>query len=102
VLFMVIEHYRGNVEAIYRRAEEAGRMLPDGVRYLDSWVDVGMSRCFQLVSAADPALLARWTARWADLVDFEIVPVVTSADAAAAVRALAVRAADDEAPLGLA
>jgi hypothetical protein len=101
VLFMVIERYLGNVEAIYARAGESGPLLPDGVEYIDSWVDVGMGRCFQLMSAPDAAMLALWAARWADLADLEIVPVVTSAEAAAAVRARTLPSpADDDAPFG--
>ncbi len=87
MLFMVIERFRpGRAPDVYRRFEEHGRMLPDGLRYLSSWVDLGFERCFQLMESDDAALLDAWTARWADLVEFEVVPVRTSAEAATAVR----------------
>lgn len=85
--YMVIETFPQGARAVYERARRRGRMLPDGLTYLDSWVEPGLGRCFQLMETDDPALLAVWTARWADLAEFEIVPVVSSADAA--VRALA-------------
>jgi len=84
--YMVVETYTSGPEPVYRRAAERGRMLPDGLRYVDSWVvdDGALDRCFQLMETDDPALFDVWTAAWADLADFEIVPVVASADAAAA------------------
>ncbi len=83
-LFMVIERYRpGRAPDVYRRFAEKGRMAPEGVRYVASWVDLDFDRCFQVMEAPDEATLADWTARWDDLVDFEIVPVRTSEEAAA-------------------
>jgi hypothetical protein len=82
MLFMVIERFRnGDARAVYRRARESGRMLPAGVTYVASWVDVGFERCFQLMECAHADDLRPWTTRWEDLVDFEIVPVVTSEEA---------------------
>jgi hypothetical protein len=84
MLYMVIERFKNNnAEPVYRRFGEKGRMLPEGLRYLQSWVDLERSRCFQLMESEDPALLTRWTRRWEDLVDFEIIPVRTSADTVA-------------------
>ena len=84
MLFMVIEHFRdGNSKAVYQRFKERGRMMPQGLNYVDSWVQVGFKRCFQLVQTDDPGLIGQWTAHWQDLVDFEIVPVMTSKEAAA-------------------
>jgi hypothetical protein len=84
MLYMVIERYRSGPGPVYERAGARGRMLPDGLRYVSSWVAAeGMDRCFQLMETDDPALFDAWTARWADLVSFEVVPVVTSAEAAA-------------------
>jgi hypothetical protein len=80
---MVIERFRDGAAPVYGRARERGRMAPDGLRYVDSWVDVNLRRCFQLMECSDAALLSAWIARWADLVDFEVVPVVTSAQASA-------------------
>jgi hypothetical protein len=83
LLFMVIERFRdGDAAAVYRRFRERGRMAPDGLRYVDSWVETGFERCFQLMECEDPRLLEQWTANWQDLVEFEIVPVVTSRQAA--------------------
>ena len=83
MLFMVIEHFRaGRAPEVYRRFRERGRMAPDGLRYVASWVDMDFRRCFQVMETDDAALFRQWTAHWEDLVDFEIVPVHTSADAA--------------------
>jgi Protein of unknown function (DUF3303) len=85
MLYMVIERYLSGPGPVYARAAARGRMLPEGLRYVSSWVAAGdMDRCFQLMETSDPALFDVWTGRWGDLVSFEIVPVVTSADAAAA------------------
>jgi hypothetical protein len=81
MLFMVIEKFRsGNAEAIYRRFHEKGRMQPEGLKYVDSWIDVNLDRCFQLMECDDARLLQQWAARWHDLMEFEIVPVTTSKD----------------------
>lgn len=81
--YMVVETFTHGARPVYERARDRGRMLPDGLRYVDSWVEEGLGRCFQLMETDDPALLEVWTAAWADLAEFEIVPVLTSADAAA-------------------
>jgi hypothetical protein len=84
--FMIIEHFRpGRAPDIYRRFRERGRMLPAGVEYVVSWVDLEFRRCFQVMDAESEALLRQWTANWEDLADFEIVAVRTSAEAAAAI-----------------
>ena len=86
MLFMVIEHFHpGQVPEVYRRFRDRGRMLPDGVGYVTSWVDLPFERCFQIMEAPDETALRMWTDRWADLIDFEIVPVRTSAEARAAI-----------------
>jgi hypothetical protein len=81
---MVVERYKRGPEPVYARAEAKGRMLPDGLHYLDSWVvdDVAMDRCFQLMEADDPALFDVWIERWSDLTEFEVYPVLSSAEAA--------------------
>ena len=86
MLFMVIERFRGHdaAAAVHRRFREKGRMLPAGLKYLDSWMEDNHSRCFQLMECDDMRLFEEWTARWNDLVDFEIVPVRISKAAAAA------------------
>ncbi len=86
MLFMVIEHFRpGMAPDVYRRFHERGRLAPDDVRYVSSWVDAGFERCFQVMEAPTPAALKRWTDNWDDLVDFEVVPVLTSEQAAKAI-----------------
>jgi len=83
MLYMVIERFRpGEAPAVYRRARERGRMMPAGVAYVASWVEPDFSRCFQVMECGDRALLDEWMAAWADLVDFEVVPVIGSAEAA--------------------
>ena len=84
MLFMVVERFREHGgAAVYRRFREKGRMLPDGLKYVDSWVEVNGNRCFQLMECNDVRLFEQWVARWNDLVDFEIVAVDSSKDAAA-------------------
>ena len=84
MLFMIIERFRdGRAPEVYRRFREQGRLAPDGVRYIASWVDLQFERCFQVMEAEDEALIRQWTANWEDLVNFEVVPVRTSMEAAA-------------------
>ena len=85
MLFMVIERFRSReaAEEVYRRFRERGRMMPEGLSYVESWVEEGFGRCFQLMECEDPSLFREWVARWDDLVEFEIVPVLTSREAAA-------------------
>ena len=83
MLYMVIERFgEGAAPAIYRRAKKRGRMLPPGLEYVDSWVDLDYQRCFQLMRTEDPALFDAWTREWNDLAAFEIVPVRPSVEAA--------------------
>ena len=87
MLYMVVERYTAGPGPVYERAASQGRMLPDGLRYLNSWVvdEDRLDRCFQLMETDDPALFDVWRERWSDLADFEIFPVITSAQAAARV-----------------
>jgi hypothetical protein len=84
MLFMIMEKFNGRdaVIEVYARFAERGRMLPDGLVYIDSWVEDNFARCFQLMETDDPSLIDQWTANWSDLVDFEVVRVRKSADAA--------------------
>ena len=82
-LFMVIERYRdGDAVPVYRRFRDHGRLAPEGLAYVASWVDDDLQICYQLMETDDRALVDEWIANWTDLVDFEVVPVVTSAEAA--------------------
>ena len=86
MLYMIVETFRdGDAVPVYRRLAEKGRMAPAGLSYRESWVDVEMKTCFQLMETDDPALIRVWTDRWRDLVDFSVFPVMSSADAASAV-----------------
>jgi hypothetical protein len=86
--YMVIESYRHGPAPVYARVAERGRQIPEGLTFLDSWVDGDtLSRCFQLMETDDPAYFEPWIAAWSDLVEFEVVPVVTSAEAASAASA---------------
>ena len=81
--FMVIETFRnGDARAVYERFQAAGRQLPDGVEFIDSWVSADLKRCFQLMRCDDAARLQQWVSAWSDLVDFEIVPVTSGKDTA--------------------
>ncbi len=86
MLYMIVEHFRdGNAVPAYRRFREQGRLAPEGLGYVASWVTDDYRRCFQVMECEDPQLLAQWMARWEDVVEFEVVRVVTSAEAAAAI-----------------
>ena len=87
MIYMVVERYRdGAAPEIYRRARERGRLMPEGLRYVSSWVDLDFKRCFQLMETEDVSLFDPWIQAWSDLVDFEVVPVRTSAEAAQAMK----------------
>ena len=79
---MVIERFTRGAGPVYERAATEGRLLPSGLRYVDSWVDERLDRCFQLMETDTPALFDEWIARWSDLAEFEVVPVLASAEAA--------------------
>ena len=82
-LYMVIERYRnGDPSPVYRRFCERGRMMPEGVSYIDSWVSEDLATCYQIMEAADRMLLEEWIANWSDIVDFEVHRVISSKEAA--------------------
>jgi len=86
MVFMVIEHFRpGRAPDVYRRFRDRGRMAPADVHYVSSWVDLQFRRCFQVMEADSEARLREWTVNWDDLTEFEIIPVRTSTEAAAAI-----------------
>ncbi|MBV9017879.1 MAG: DUF3303 family protein [Chloroflexi bacterium] len=85
MLFMVIERFRDqNAKAVYSRFREKGRLMPDGISFVGSWVNADLGRCFQIMECDDITLLQCWPAEWSDLIDFEIVPVVPGPDTGAA------------------
>jgi hypothetical protein len=80
---MVVEHFKNkDAVTVYRRFRDKGRLAPDGLRYISSWVDDELERCYQLMETDNRALLDAWMANWNDLVDFELHPVMTSKEAA--------------------
>lgn len=88
MLFMVVERFKdGKAKEIYRRLQEKGRMMPEGLKYLDSWVEVNFDRCFQLMECDDLRLFQQWIVQWQDLGQFEIIPVVPSTETAEAITA---------------
>jgi hypothetical protein len=88
MLFMVIENFRNqDAKSVYRRFRDQGRMLPDGLKFVSSWVTADLGRCFQVMECDDITLLQRWVAQWSDLVEFEIVPVVPGNETAEALAA---------------
>ena len=86
MLFMIIEHFTdGDPGPVYRRFRAEGRLMPEGLTYVASWVTADLAHCYQVMECADRALLGQWMDRWADLARFEVIPVVTSTEAAARV-----------------
>lgn len=82
MLYMVIEHFHdGAAPEVYKRLRENGRMMPEGLNYVASWIEPTFRRCYQVMEWDDPAVFAEWTSKWSDLMEFEAIPVITSADA---------------------
>jgi hypothetical protein len=79
---MIVEHFKdGDPLPVYRRFRERGRLAPNGLIYVSSWVDEQMQHCYQLMETEERELIDRWIANWSDLVDFEVYPVITSQEA---------------------
>jgi Protein of unknown function (DUF3303) len=89
MLFMVIERFKNrDAKAVYRRFRDQGRRMPDDLRYVNSWIEANFDRCFQLMECEDARLLQQWVAAWSELIEFEIVPVVPSAETRQAIEPL--------------
>jgi hypothetical protein len=83
VLFMIIERFKnGDAGPVYQRFRDRGRLAPDGLRYVSSWVDAKIEVCYQVMETDDRALIDQWIANWADIVECEVIPVITSKEAA--------------------
>ena len=83
MLYMIVETYKNrDALPVYRRFRDRGRLAPEGVRYISSWVDDELERCFQLMESSERELIDEWIAQWSDLVDFEVYAVVSSSEAA--------------------
>lgn len=82
MLYMIIEKFHpGSGKALYQRFEEKGRMMPRGLSYMNSWIDEQVTTCFQVMETDDLEKLHEWISHWNDLADFEIIPVISSAEA---------------------
>jgi uncharacterized protein DUF3303 len=96
MLFMIVERFApGRATEVYRIARERGRMLPNGLVYVDSWVSAALDVCFQLMECEDPVLFQEWAVRWGGLADIEIVPVAPSSETSALMARLASEAESD-------
>lgn len=88
MLYLIIEHFKdGDAAPVYRRFRDRGRMTPEGLDYVSSWVDTRLERCFQVMETSDRRLIDEWIDNWSDLVDFEVIPVMSSDEAVRAVEA---------------
>lgn len=82
-VYLLVERFKGGDPLpVYRRFKDCGRLAPEGLVYVSSWVNANLECCYQLMETDNPALLDEWIARWSDLVEFEVHPVITSAQAA--------------------
>jgi hypothetical protein len=82
-LYMVVENFKnGDAVPVYRRFRDRGRLAPEGLSYVSSWVSDSLERCYQLMETEERALLDQWIANWSDLVDFEVHLVISSEEAA--------------------
>jgi hypothetical protein len=87
MLYMIIERFRGgDAKPVYRRFRERGRLAPEGLSYVNSWVTPNLTTCYQVMETEDRALLDEWISNWKDIVDFEVIPVITSPEAASRVK----------------
>lgn len=87
MLYMVIERFKNrDAVPVYRRFRDQGRMTPEGLETVSSWVDEKLERCFQVMETSDPKLMQEWIVRWSDIVEFEVVPIMPSTDAVQAMR----------------
>jgi hypothetical protein len=81
MLFMVIERFKNrDARAVYRRLRDNGRGMPEGLRYVSSWIEANLDRCFQVMECDDVRLFQQWVTHWSDLIEFEIVPVAPSSE----------------------
>ena len=84
MLYMIIEKFRnGDPHPVYQRFRDHGRLAPDGLEYVDSWVTDDLTMCYQVMRTTERALLDKWISNWSDIVDFEVIPVITSPEARA-------------------
>lgn len=83
---MIIERFLpGKVKELYQRFDEKGRMLPEGVVYINSWISEDLSTCYQVMESSSEEELLEWISHWNDMADFEVIPVISSGEARAKV-----------------
>src|ERR1700704_5253586 len=83
MLYLIVEHFKNeDAVPVYRRFRDRGRLAPEGLTYLSSWVDENFQRCFQIMETENRDLLDQWMADWSDLGDFEVYPVMSSQQSA--------------------
>jgi hypothetical protein len=83
MLYMIVEHFKNDDPVpVYRRFRDRGRLAPEGLQYISSWVDTKLERCFQIMETADRDLLDQWIMNWSDIVEFDIYPLISSKEAA--------------------
>ena len=85
MLYMIVEDFRGAPERVYRRFRDRGRLAPEGLHYVGSWVSRDLQRCYQVMECSERRVLDEWIDRWKDLVEFQVIPVITSSEAAEAI-----------------
>ena len=82
MLYMIIEKfYPDKVKEVYKRFEEKGRLMPEGLSYINSWIDADLSTCYQVMETSDEQKIQEWISHWDDLANFEVIPVLTSTQA---------------------
>jgi hypothetical protein len=83
MLYMIVEHFKNDDPIpVYRRFRDRGRLAPDGLQYISSWVDEKLAHCFQIMETADRNLLDQWITNWSDIVEFNVFPVISSKEVA--------------------
>jgi Protein of unknown function (DUF3303) len=83
MLYMIVEHFKNqDAVPVYQRFRDKGRLAPEGLTYVSSWVDTSLQKCFQIMETDDRTLIDAWIANWADIVDFDVFPIMTSKEAA--------------------
>ena len=82
MLYMIIEKFHSSKgKLIYQRFKEKGRMMPEGVEYINSWINEPVSICYQVMESDCLEKILEWISHWSDIADFEVVPVMTSEEA---------------------
>ena len=82
MLYMVIEHFHPDkIKELYERFDKKGRLMPNGVHYINSWTDTKVETCYQIMESESEEKLNEWIDNWKDFADFVIIPVLSSEQA---------------------